>query len=183
MIQKSSSWTSLLDDLERRAEKDKPTGGFTGKPESPPVATATAKPTRHFPGKPGTQPAPTATAKPTQHFIEKPGPEFTPIATAKPTQRFAPGTKAALTATGEPTQVFIGRPEAPASSTIRSVEPVKPTYVFTEKPEVIKTIFTTKHGGALTSTNVNANTFGLVSSSAIVPVPIGTGKPAGGRGF
>lgn len=35
----------------------------------------------------------------------------------------------------------------------------------------------------MTSTHVNANTFGLFSSSVIVPVPIGTGKPAGGRGF
>ncbi|KAF5872201.1 uncharacterized protein Bfra_005555ia [Botrytis fragariae] len=173
-------------DLEERGTSGKPTGGFTGKPDPAPAPTATAKPTQHFTGKPDTEPAQTATAKPTQHFTGKPdGPE--PTVTAKPTEHFTGKPDGPVqTATGKPTQHFTEKPDTPPTKIINTVEPVKTSTVFTDKPESVPRTFTTvyNNGGQATPSSILVNTYGPVSSSIIViPVPVGTGKPTGGRGF
>lgn len=153
-------------ELEGRAESGKSTGGFTRKPDPAPAPTTTAKQTQNFTGHPDTERAQTATAKPTQHFGGKPdGPE--------------------PTATGKPTQHFTEKPDTPPTKTIKTMEPVNTSIVFTDKPEEDPRTFTTMYinGGQATPSSVLVNSYGPVSSSAVVvPVPIGTGKPAGGRG-
>ncbi|THV53076.1 hypothetical protein BGAL_0060g00160 [Botrytis galanthina] len=173
-------------DLEERAESGKPTGGFTGKPDPVSALTATAKPTQHFTGKPDTEPAQTATAKPTQHFTGKPdGPE--PTATAKPTEYFTGKPDGpAQTATGKPTQHFTEKPDTPPTKTIKTIEPIKTSIVFTNKPESVPRTFTTMYnnGGQATPSSALINTYGPASGSVIVdPMPVGTEKPDGGRGF
>ncbi|TGO48973.1 hypothetical protein BOTNAR_0450g00080 [Botryotinia narcissicola] len=173
-------------DLEERAESGKPTGGFTGKPDPAPAPIATAKPTQHFTEKPDTEPAQTATAKPTQHFTGKPdGPE--PTVTAKPTEYFTGNPDGpAQTATGKPTQHFTEKPDTPPTKTIKTIQPIKTSIVFTDKPESVPRTFTTMYnnGDQATPNSVLVNTYGPASSSAIVdPMPVGTGKPVGGRGF
>ncbi|KAF7882191.1 hypothetical protein EAF00_011707 [Botryotinia globosa] len=172
--------------LAERAENGKPTGGFTGKPDRAPAPTATAKPTQNVTGKPDTEPAQTATAKPTQHFTGKPeGPE--PTVTAKPTEYFTGKPDGpAQTATGKPTEHFTEKPDTPPTKTIKTIEPIKTSVVFTDKPESVPKTFTTvyNNGGQATPNSVLVNTHGPASSSVIVDtVPVGTGKPAGGRGF
>ncbi|TGO63077.1 hypothetical protein BCON_0015g00050 [Botryotinia convoluta] len=177
--------TDIRVDLEETAASGKPTGGFTGKPDPVPAPTATAKPTQHFTGKPDTEPAQTATAKPTQHFTGKPdGPE--PTVTAKPTEHFTDKPdNPAQTATGKPTQHFTEKPDTLPTKTINTIEPIKTSVFFTDKPEGVPRTFTAMYGngGQATSSSILVNTYGPVSSSVIVdPVPVGTGKPAGGRG-
>ncbi|TEY68506.1 hypothetical protein BOTCAL_0118g00040 [Botryotinia calthae] len=172
-------------ELEEGAEDRKPTGGFTRKPDPAPTPTATAKPTQHFTGNPYTEPAPTATAKPFQPFNGKlDGSE--PTVTVKPTEHFTGKPDGPEpTATGKPTQHFTEKPDTPPNKTIKTIEPVKTSIVFTDNPEVSRT-FTTMYSnsGQATSSSVLVNTYGPASSSAvIVPVLIGTGKLAGGRGF
>lgn len=172
--------------LEERAESGKPTGGFTGKPDPVPALTATVKPTQHFTGKPDTEPDQTATAKPTQHFTGKPdGPE--PTATAKPTEYFTGKPDGpAQTATGKPTQHFTEKPDTPPTKTIKTIEPIKTSIVFTNKPESVPRTFTTMYnnGGQATPSSALVNTYGRASGSVIVdPMPVGTEKPDGGRGF
>ncbi|TGO90586.1 hypothetical protein BPOR_0058g00050 [Botrytis porri] len=178
--------TDMNVELEERAEGGKPTGGFTGNPDPAPAPNAAAKPTQHFTGKPDTEPAQTATAKPTQHFTGKPdGPEQTAI--AKPTENFSGKPDGPdPTATGKPTQHCTEKPDTPPTKTIKTIEPVKTSIAFTDKPESVPRTFTSMYniGGQATSRSVLVNTYGPASSSVIVaPVPIGTGKPAGGRGF
>ncbi|KAF7947431.1 hypothetical protein EAE96_008519 [Botrytis aclada] len=154
-------------ELEERAESGKPTRDYTAKSDPAPAPSTTAKPTQHFTGKADTELAQIATAKPTQHFTGKPdGPE--------------------PTATGKTTQHSTEKPDTPPTKTINTIEAVKTSIVFTEKPERVPRTFTVMYnnGGQATPSSVLINTYGPVSSSVIVaPVPIGTGKLAGGRGF